>query len=180
MLSKIRPISKCKNYFFNIKESKIFLLTSQAIKDFSWVIQFNSKSSSAFFNRGCCYDSLGKVNEAVADYFVAVQLDSSLKQNKRIENSKHLNISGPRRLQMNSDSQGFYIDSQFSDESNQQNKIVFRNPSQISTKSDTTNLQNNQSHNLTLNNVRSRKSENFRVEVPRDTIQEEDEEEEDQ
>lgn len=72
MLPKIRKI----------RSSKLSTLTPfKAIEDFTKVIQSNPESSSAYFNRGCCYDSKGMVNQAIADYSIALQIDSQNKKN---------------------------------------------------------------------------------------------------
>ena len=52
---------------------KVFL---QAIDDFSAVIALNMENANAFFNRGCCYDSIGELDLAIADYSMALEIDS--------------------------------------------------------------------------------------------------------
>ena len=47
----------------------------EAIKDFTMVIQIDPENANAFFNRGCCYDSVGELDLAISDYSVALELD---------------------------------------------------------------------------------------------------------
>ena len=47
----------------------------QAIQDFSEVIKLDLENANAFFNRGCCYDSIGEIDLAISDYSVALELD---------------------------------------------------------------------------------------------------------
>ncbi len=44
--------------------------------DFSLVIRLDPENANAHFNRGCCYDSLKKVDAAIADYSRALELDA--------------------------------------------------------------------------------------------------------
>jgi lipoprotein NlpI len=39
------------------------------------VISLDPENANAFFNRGCCYDSVGELDLAIADYSVALELD---------------------------------------------------------------------------------------------------------
>jgi lipoprotein NlpI len=39
------------------------------------VIQKDPENANAYFNRGCCYDSVGELNLAIADYSIALELD---------------------------------------------------------------------------------------------------------
>ena len=36
----------------------------------------NGENISAYFNRGCCFDSLGLVDKAISDYSVALDIES--------------------------------------------------------------------------------------------------------
>ena len=58
----------------------------QAIADFSEVIKLDSENANAYFNRGCCYDSIGEIDMAISDYSVALELDmkASAQQNSEI------------------------------------------------------------------------------------------------
>ena len=47
-----------------------------AIDDFTIVIQYNSNNANAYFNRGCCYDSIGELDLAIMDYSTALEIDS--------------------------------------------------------------------------------------------------------
>ncbi len=47
----------------------------EAVKDFSRVIEIDPQNANAFFNRGCCYDSIGELDLAISDYSVALELD---------------------------------------------------------------------------------------------------------
>ena len=62
------------------------------MKDFNRVIQIDSINANAYFNRGCCYDSLGDLNLAISDYSVALELDlhSSNENANRHEDSRVL------------------------------------------------------------------------------------------
>ena len=46
----------------------ICLTIKQAVVDFSTVIKLDKKNANAYFNRGCCYDSIGELNLAIKDY----------------------------------------------------------------------------------------------------------------
>jgi Flp pilus assembly protein TadD len=46
-----------------------------AIKDFTRVIEIDPDNANAYFNRGCCYDSVGELDLAISDYSVALELD---------------------------------------------------------------------------------------------------------
>jgi len=39
------------------------------------VIKLDSENANAYFNRGCCYDSIGEIDLAISDYSVALELD---------------------------------------------------------------------------------------------------------
>ena len=45
------------------------------MKDFSRVIEIDPSNANAYFNRGCCYDSIGELDLAISDYSVALELD---------------------------------------------------------------------------------------------------------
>lgn len=48
---------------------------TEAIKDFTRVIEIDPDNANAYFNRGCCYDSIGELDLAISDYSVALELD---------------------------------------------------------------------------------------------------------
>lgn len=54
----------------------------EAIKDFTMVIKIDSENANAYFNRGCCYDSVGELDLAISDYSVALELDMKNGGNK--------------------------------------------------------------------------------------------------
>jgi Tfp pilus assembly protein PilF len=39
------------------------------------VIDIDPQNANAYFNRGCCYDSIGELDLAISDYSVALELD---------------------------------------------------------------------------------------------------------
>jgi tetratricopeptide (TPR) repeat protein len=39
------------------------------------VIEIDPDNANAYFNRGCCYDSVGELDLAISDYSVALELD---------------------------------------------------------------------------------------------------------
>ena len=45
------------------------------MKDFTSVIEIDQSNANAYFNRGCCYDSIGELDLAISDYSVALELD---------------------------------------------------------------------------------------------------------
>jgi tetratricopeptide (TPR) repeat protein len=45
------------------------------VKDFTSVIEIDPQNANAYFNRGCCYDSIGELDLAISDYSVALELD---------------------------------------------------------------------------------------------------------
>ena len=45
------------------------------MKDFTSVIEIDPSNANAYFNRGCCYDSVGELDLAISDYSVALELD---------------------------------------------------------------------------------------------------------
>ena len=47
----------------------------EAIRDFTRVIEIDPDNANAYFNRGCCYDSVGELDLAISDYSVALELD---------------------------------------------------------------------------------------------------------
>lgn len=47
----------------------------KAIQDFTEVIGMDPHNANAYFNRGCCYDSVGELDLAIADYSLALELD---------------------------------------------------------------------------------------------------------
>jgi tetratricopeptide (TPR) repeat protein len=51
-------------------------LYRNAIEDFTSVINHNSTNANAYFNRGCCYDSIGELDLAIQDYSTALEIDS--------------------------------------------------------------------------------------------------------
>lgn len=61
---------------------RYYIFITKAIRDFSEVVKINPNSSSAFFNRGCCYDAKGFVNQAISDYSSALEIDSKAKQSQ--------------------------------------------------------------------------------------------------
>jgi Flp pilus assembly protein TadD len=60
-----------------------------AIKDFSKVIAIDPANANAYFNRGCCYDTIGELDLAISDYSVALELDlhSGAEDDDKTENS---------------------------------------------------------------------------------------------
>lgn len=48
------------------------------------MIKINPNNSSAYFNRGCCFDSQGLVNKAINDYSIALQIDSKAKEKSQL------------------------------------------------------------------------------------------------
>ena len=48
----------------------------KAIKDFTLLIEKNKDNIGAFFNRGCCYDSLGETDFAISDYSAALEIEA--------------------------------------------------------------------------------------------------------
>jgi tetratricopeptide (TPR) repeat protein len=47
----------------------------EAVKDYSRDIEIYPQNAKAFYNRGCCYDSIGELDLAISDYSVALELD---------------------------------------------------------------------------------------------------------
>lgn len=39
------------------------------------MIEIDADNANAYFNRGCCYDSVGELDLAISDYSVALELD---------------------------------------------------------------------------------------------------------
>ena len=39
------------------------------------MIEIDPQNANAYFNRGCCYDSIGEFDLAISDYSVALELD---------------------------------------------------------------------------------------------------------
>ena len=39
------------------------------------MIEIDPENANAYFNRGCCYDSVGELDLAISDYSVALELD---------------------------------------------------------------------------------------------------------
>lgn len=37
-------------------------------------------NANAYFNRGCCYDSVGELDLAIADYSLALELDERVQE----------------------------------------------------------------------------------------------------
>jgi len=48
----------------------------KAIKDFTAVIKIDNKNANAYYNRGCCYDTIGELDLAITDYSIALELDT--------------------------------------------------------------------------------------------------------
>ena len=40
------------------------------------MVEVDSGNANAYFNRGCCYDSLGELDKAISDYSHALELDN--------------------------------------------------------------------------------------------------------
>ena len=57
----------------------------RAIEDFSEVISKDPENANAYFNRGCCYDSVGELDLAIADYSIALELDMKVQGNEEDE-----------------------------------------------------------------------------------------------
>lgn len=51
-------------------------LIDKAAECFSHIIDLNQEAVGAYFNRGCCYDSLGWSDKAILDYNAAMELES--------------------------------------------------------------------------------------------------------
>jgi tetratricopeptide (TPR) repeat protein len=67
----------------------------EAVKDFTSVIEIDPQNANAYFNRGCCYDSIGELDLAISDYSVALELDlRSGKDDADIVESKSQNENG--------------------------------------------------------------------------------------
>lgn len=41
----------------------------------------DKENANAYFNRGCCYDSVGELDLAISDYSVALELDMKASEN---------------------------------------------------------------------------------------------------
>ena len=39
------------------------------------MITLDAENANAFFNRGCCFDSIGDIDRAITDYSKALELD---------------------------------------------------------------------------------------------------------
>jgi len=50
----------------------------KAINDFTDIIKLQTDNANAYFNRGCCYDQLGKLDLAIADYSKALELENEV------------------------------------------------------------------------------------------------------
>lgn len=50
---------------------------SEAIADFTRVLELDSGNANAYFNRASTFDAQGAVQQAIADYSRALELDSS-------------------------------------------------------------------------------------------------------
>ena len=37
--------------------------------------KLDPENANAYFNRGCCYDSIGELDLAISDYSIALELD---------------------------------------------------------------------------------------------------------
>ena len=48
----------------------------EAISDFTKVLELDSGNANAYFNRASTFDSQGAVAQAIADYSMALELDS--------------------------------------------------------------------------------------------------------
>ena len=67
----------------------------EAVKDFTSVIEIDPQNANAYFNRGCCYDSIGELDLAISDYSVALELYlRSGKDDADIVESKSQNENG--------------------------------------------------------------------------------------
>lgn len=65
--------------YYRLLQLKMY---SEAIADFTSVLELDSSNANAVFNRGASYDNMGKAQEAMADYTRALELDS--KQSKSL------------------------------------------------------------------------------------------------
>ena len=45
------------------------------------MITLDKDNANAYFNRGCCYDSVGELDLAISDYSVALELDIKASEN---------------------------------------------------------------------------------------------------
>lgn len=63
-------------------------LYRNAIEDFSAVIKLNAENANAYFNRGCCYDSIGELDLAIQDYSTALEIDSKNGNNENGESKQ--------------------------------------------------------------------------------------------
>lgn len=45
------------------------------------MISLDKDNANAYFNRGCCYDSVGELDLAISDYSVALELDMKASEN---------------------------------------------------------------------------------------------------
>ena len=56
------------------------------------------ENANAYFNRGCCYDSIGEIDLAISDYSVALELDMKASaqnpSNSTTPNNERLNNEG--------------------------------------------------------------------------------------
>lgn len=59
------------------------------------MIGLNPYNANAYFNRGCCYDSVGELDLAIADYSTALEIDSKGKDQAKSAQGKGV----PRQLE---------------------------------------------------------------------------------
>ena len=71
--------------------------------DFTRVIEIDPDNANAYFNRGCCYDSIGELDLAISDYSVALELDMRNGGNGEKEEENENNEEGEY-----GDEEGFY------------------------------------------------------------------------
>lgn len=55
------------------------------------MIEIDPDNANAYFNRGCCYDSVGELDLAISDYSVALELDMRNGGNGDSDNNNQLN-----------------------------------------------------------------------------------------
>ena len=48
----------------------------------------DKNNANAYFNRGCCYDSVGELDLAISDYSVALELDMKESENDTQRNEE--------------------------------------------------------------------------------------------
>lgn len=50
------------------------------------MISLDPDNANAYFNRGCCYDSVGELDLAISDYSIALELDLKVQGETEKEN----------------------------------------------------------------------------------------------